>query len=297
VPRIAVILGTLSVISLSAGCASTFDTLTSKRFREKPFGTMFSSEDPMTVLRNNPDGEDRARAMLRMKEPAVNGRSEAEQDEALQMLHAAATADTSPWVRIAAIEALGKFQDPRAIPSLTQAFHTASGTTVQSQPTSPTPEIDQASLTRPARFQERYGLNGPQGFPSDQVMNIRGRAVEALAKSRHPDAVAFLAEVAKGRGQMLNEDQTARDFVRQRAVAGLGQMRHKESVVALNDVLAAEHNKDVTLTNLAHAGLVGLTGKKLPANPEQWSEVVQAGNYDVVPEPNGIQRAIGFGTP
>jgi HEAT repeat protein len=297
VPRFALIVGTLGLVSLLTGCASTWDTLTSKRFQNKPFGTMFGSEDPMTVLRNNPDGEDRARAMLKLKEPILNGKGEAEQDEAMQILHAAATTDSSPWVRIAAIETLGKFKDPRAVPTLTQAFHTSTGSSVTPAPEAPPSPIEQASLTRPARLPDRYGLAGPQGFPSDQVMNIRGRVVESLAKSNHPDAVAFLAEVAKGRGQLINEEPSARGFVRQRAVAGLSQMRHKDSVVALSEVLASEHNKDLTLTNLAHTGLVGLTGKKLPANPEQWGEVVQAGNFEVVPEPNAIQRAIGLSTP
>ena len=298
VPRIAVLVGTLGLVGTLCGCASTWDTVTSRRFRDKPFEVMFTREDPMTVLRSNPDGEARARAMLALKEPAANGQGEAVQDEALQLLHTAATTDKSPWVRIAAIEALGKFEDPRAVQSLMQAFHTAPGTTISQQGGGATgQDVEQAMFSRAGRMGSPSILAGPQGFPDDQVMNIRGRCLESLAKGKHPEAVQFLAEVAQGRGQLVNENEDASMFVRQRAVAGLGQIRNKDSVRALNDVLASEHNKDVTLTNLAHAGLVSLTGRNLPADPEQWSGVVQAGNFEVTPEPNAIQRAIGSGTP
>lgn len=295
-PRFVLLVGTFVIVSTLSGCASTWDTLTSKRFRDKPFGTMFGSEDPMTVLRTNPDGEDRARAMTHLKEPAVNGKGEAEQDEALQILQTAATTDNSPWVRIAAIEALGKFQDPRAVPILTQAFYASTGISTPA-PVAAGPAIEQVALNRPARMAERYGLNGPQGFPADQVMNIRGRILESLGKSQHPDAITFIGEVARGKVVSPHEEASSRNFVRQRAVASLSQMRHKDSVRVLSDVLASEHNKDLTLTNLAHNGLVNLTGQKLPADPRRWNELVQAGNFELAPEPNAIQRAIGLGSP
>ena len=101
----------VALVAAGSGCASTWETMTSRQFRDKPFGTMFGTEDPLTVLRENPDGETRARAMRRLKEPAANGRPQAEQEEALQILSTAATSDSSPWVRMAAIDALGKFQD------------------------------------------------------------------------------------------------------------------------------------------------------------------------------------------
>ena len=53
----------IAVVSGATGCASTWETLSSRRFRDKPFGTMFGSEDPVEVLRTNPDGEAQARAM------------------------------------------------------------------------------------------------------------------------------------------------------------------------------------------------------------------------------------------
>jgi HEAT repeat protein len=257
------------------GCASTWDTMTSRRFRDAPFGTMFKSDDPMAVLRENPDGEARARAMRDLKEPAA----EPEQTEAIEILAAAATGDPSPWVRVAAIDALGRFRDPRAVEHLAHAYHQAGG--------KPPAQQDKA----PGLLNDRLGLHGPQGFPSDQAANIRGRAIEALAKTGRPEAVGFLAEVASTPTTEF-EDPIERNAVRQRAVAGLAKIRDKEAVAALAKVLAAEQGKDVTLTNLAHGGLVELTGLKHPADPAAWNEVVQAG-FEIAPEPSGLRRALG----
>jgi HEAT repeat protein len=255
--------------------------MTSRRFRDKPFETMFETEDPLTVLRTNPDGETRARAMRRLKEPAVHGGSQAEQEEAVQILATAATSDPSPWVRMAAIDALGKFQDPRAVETLAAAYYQASGHT---EPTSkPAPSVVTAGGRTPGALTERFGLHGPQGFPPDQAANIRGRALEALARTGRPEAVDFLARVAGGQELPVNEDPAAKEFVRQRAVAGLGQVRSREAVHALAQVLAAEHDQDVTLTNLAHGGLVSLTGQQHPADPQTWDAVVQAG-FEIAPE-------------
>jgi hypothetical protein len=261
------------------GCASTWDTMSSKRFRDDPFGVMFQSDDPMTVLRENPDGEARARAMRTLKEPGA----EPEQTEALEILSAAATTDPSPWVRVAAIDALGRFQDPRAVEQLAHAYHQAGGK----------PAGQKSGGTGP--LNDRLGLHGPQGFPADQVANIRGRALDALGRTGQPQAIGFLAEVASA-PPATNEDPLERSAVRQRAVAALAKVRDKEAVAALAKVLAAEQGKDVTLTNLAHGGLVELTGLKHPADPAAWNEVVQAG-FEIAPEPSGLRRTLGPDTP
>lgn len=279
-----------ALVAAGSGCASTWEDMTSRRFRDKPFETMFGTEDPLTVLRENPDGETRARAMRRLKEPAANGRPEAEQEEAVQILSTAATSDPSPWVRMAAIDALGKFQDPRAVETLAAAYYQASG---REEPAPMAPTVVASGGRQPGALADRLGLLGPQGFPSDQAANVRGRALEALARTGRPEAVEFLARVATGQELPADEDPAARDFVRQRAVAGLGQVRSKESVHALARILAAEHGKDVTLTNLAHGGLVSLTGQNQPADPRAWETVVQAG-FEIAPEQTLLQRTVGL---
>jgi hypothetical protein len=279
-----------ALVAASSGCASTWETMTSRQFRDKPFETTFGTEDPLTVLRENPDGETRARAMRRLKEPAANGRPQAEQEEAVQILSTAATSDPSPWVRMAAIDALGKFQDPRAVETLAAAYYQASG---RSEPAPQTQTVVAAGGRQPGALADRLGLLGPQGFPSDQAANVRGRALEALARTGRPEAVEFLARVAGGQELPANEDPAANDFVRQRAVAGLGQVRSKEAVYALARVLAVEHGKDVTLTNLAHGGLGSLTGQNQPADPRAWGAVIQTG-FEIAPEQNLLQRTAGL---
>lgn len=284
------LIAVVALVAAGSGCASTWETMTSRQFRDKPFETAFGTEDPLTVLRENPDGETRARAMRRLKEPAADGRPGAEQDEAVQILSTAATSDPSPWVRMAAIDALGKFRDPRAVETLAAAYYQASG---RSEPAPRTQTVLAAGGRQPGALADRLGLHGPQGFPTDQAANVRGRALEALARTGRPEAVEFLARVAGGRELPADEDPASRDFVRQRAVAGLGQVRSKEAVHALAQVLAAEHDKDVTLTNLAHGGLVSLTGQDQPADPQAWGAVVQAG-FEIAPEKTFLQRTIGL---
>ncbi|OWK36510.1 HEAT repeat domain-containing protein [Fimbriiglobus ruber] len=292
----------LAVMSGVTGCASTWDTITSKSFREslkdKPYGTMFGKPpDPLETLRNSPEGEARAKAMKLIKEPAAEKHSAEEQDEVMQILTSAATTDPSPWVRIAAIDALGRFHDPRAADVLKQAYFNAPGRLPGNlaKPEAEKSPIVQAGAREPGLLGDRLGLGGPQGFTADQVATVRGRAIDSMAKTGGPKSLEFLAGIAIGKDHFMNDDVNTQEFVRQRAVDGISQMRTKEAVVVLAKVLAAEKDKDITLTAKAHEGLVQLTGKNLPADPEKWNGVVQA-EFEIVPEPNAIQRAIGFTT-
>lgn len=277
----------LTLAALSAGCASTWDDVSSRKFRGDPFGTLFKKDDPLTVLRTpGATGDARAQAFENLAEPGG-----ADQDGVMQMLSDAATADPSPWVRVCAIDALGRFHDPRSAEILANAYHKAAGT-----PAGPAPvanPIEQVGGRRGAGAQDIRpgGLYGPQGFPADQVAHIRGRSLDALARSNKPEAVQFLARVAGGQDAPA-DDPAAADQVRQRAVKGLGQMRSKEAVVALSQVLTESQAKDVALASLAHTGLKSLTGKNLPADPVEWQSVVQAG-FEVVPEPSGVVRVLG----
>ena len=282
----------LGCTTLSGGCASTWDTVSSRRFREKPFGTMFhKEEDALTTLRGaTPDmGEQRARAFQRLKEPAKAGLGDAEQNEAIQLLSDAATGDPSAYVRVCAIDALGRFKDPRAAEVLANAYRYAAGKPVPT--TAAASGVVPASGEFKAKSLDLAALYGAKGFAPDQVANIRCRAIEGLAATNAPEAVTFLARVADGSEFGTNEDPAGRDYARQRAVDGLGKIRSKEAVLALTKVLAAESGRDVALTSLAHSGLKGLTGKSASARPEEWDAIVQAG-FEVVPPPSGVQRAL-----
>lgn len=287
------LLGPAAGVLVLAGCAGTWDKVSSRKFREAPLHAMFGSDDPMTVLRTKVEGNERAEAMRQLKEPAQNGGTAQEQDEALQILGTAATSDLSPILRTAAVDALGRFQDPRVVKMLIAAYHSADG--MPSDPARTSGGIEQAGGRR-SDLSDPLSVLGPVGFEPAYVSTVRSRTATALSQTNSPEAVAFLASVAAGGGKKDGDevDTTDRD-VRSAAVCGLGQMRKPEAVTALARVLKDESGRDVVLAQNAHIGLKELTGKDLPADPEQWNQVIQAG-AQVQPEPNAFQRAVGLVT-
>jgi HEAT repeat protein len=288
------------------GCAGTWDTFTSRRFKDAPFTSMqrmMSPEDPLLVLRAVPprDGDERARAMRRLKEPIESGGTQQDQDEIVELLARTATADPSPVLRLAAIEALGRFHDPRAAGVLMLAYQKAhgrpDGSPAPSDAKSPFQLVGGAAARVPGGTALDRSLTAPTGYAPDTVAVIRCRALESLGRTNRPEAVQFLAGVAGGQqsdAQMEGSDD--RD-VRLAAVRGLGRCRQPESVVVLAQVLGRESGKDTAVVGRAHDGLVRLTGKHLPPDPQKWDAVVQAG-VTIAPEPtwmdNAVQSAVGW---
>ena len=303
---------TIAVIALTpivaTGCASgSWDTLTSRKFRKAPFDTtyhMIKPEDPMVILRADPprDGDERARAMQRLKEPLANGLSQQDQDQIIDMLGRTATSDASPVLRIAAIEALGRFQDQRASGILLIAYQKShgrpEGTPDPLQPNAIElvggPGVPNAR--RPGKVSSLVPLTGPTGFSPETVEVIRCRTVESLGRTQKPEAVQFLAALAAGPTRHSAPEGADDREVRLAAVRGLAKCRQPEAAVALSQVLSAESGKDTALVGRAHEGLVSLTGKKLPADPKKWDEVVQAGVV-IVPEPTWVQQAFEWARP
>jgi HEAT repeat protein len=280
------------------GCAGTLDTLTSRRFRQHPFTTMqhmVSPEEPETVLRTDPprDGDERADAMRRLKEPLRNKGTPEDQDAILNILARTAIADPSPALRMEAIGALGRFEDPRVTGYLLSAYQNAHGRKEGEAAPPRLPVVDpgivQTGLSAgraPTRgLTERFPITGPTGFQPEWVTAIRCRALDSLSRTGQPEAVKFLAAVAGGAGPDIAPEGSDDREVRIAAVRGLGRCRQPESVVALARVLNVEADKhDTAIIGRTHEGLVRLTGKKLPPDPQQWTEVVQAGVI-LAPEP------------
>lgn len=298
----------LPIVGLAAaslgltGCAGTMDTITSRSFRKDPWNTtvrLVNPEDPLVVLRADPPrtGDERAKAMRRLKEPVRDGRTQQDQDEVIDVLGRAATADPSPVLRLAAVEALGKFDDPRAAGILVIAYQNAHGR----PPGSVAPEntgVIQAGSRGPRTVgPDRFPLTGPTGYPADTAATIRCRTLEALGRTGKPEAVRFLATVASAGPKSDTAIEGSDDpDVRHAAVRGLGKCRQPEAVQALAQVLAAEAGKDHVTVAWAHDGLVRLTGKRLPPDPQQWDAVVQAGVV-IAPEPGLIQTAFEWVRP
>ena len=289
------------------GCAGTWDTFTSRRFKDAPFTTMqrmMKPEDPLVVLRANPprDGDERAQAMRRLKEPITDGGTQLDQDEILDMLARTATSDPSPVLRLAAIEALGRFTDPRAGGVLMVAYQRAHGRPDGSPAPEAEPNIQLAGGSTgrvPGRSPlDRSPLTPPSGYSPDTVAVIRCRALESLGRTNRPEGVRFLASVAYGPSgtDTVMEGSDDRD-VRLAAVRGLGRCRQPEAVMALAEVLGRESGKDTAIVGRAHDGLVRLTGKHLPPDPQKWDAVVQAG-VTIAPEPtwmdSAVQSAVGW---
>lgn len=285
--RVLPIAGLVGVSLTLTGCAGALDTVTSRRFRADPFTTTYRSihpEDALAVLRADPprSGDERARAMLRLREPLAAGAGQEEQDAAVDVLAKAATGDPSPVVRLAAVEALGRFQDQRVGGILMLAYQNAHGRSDDGPalPTARTPGV-------------RAPLSAPTGFAPEVTAAVRSRAVEALGRTGRPDVVPFLAAVAAGSDGKQGPEGADDRGVRLAAVRGLGQCRHPDAVTALAQVLSAEAGRDPAVTGRAHDGLVRLTGHRLPADPARWNEVVQAG-VTVAPEPGLVDQAVNW---
>jgi hypothetical protein len=287
---------------LPAGCASMWDAVTSRRFRDQPFktvGAVISPEDPMVVLRADPPrtGDERAKAMHRLKEPLRNKGTQEDQDQIIELLERAATADPSPVLRFAAAEALGRFEDERAPRILMIAYQRADGQPERAEvPAKPAAGVIPIGGTSAGRAPTRTGvealsLTGPTGYPPDTVAALRCRCLESLGGTHKAEAARFLAAVAGASGPDVVPVGADDAEVRQAAVRGLGQCRQPEAVVALSAVLTAEAGKNPDLVRGAHKGLVWLTGKRLPPDPERWGELVQAGVV-IAPEPTWVETAM-----
>jgi HEAT repeat protein len=296
------------------GCVGGWETVTSHRFRdgmlEHPWETtksLWVLEDPVLVLLTDPprEGDERASALSRLKEPILNKGTQEDQDKIINVLAKTSATDPSPVLRMEAIGALGRFEDPRVVGILIAAYQNAHGRRGVQSPPPPLQSSSQvvtAGLSAgraPTTLSSRVAdLNNMtyQGFQPEWVTAIRCRVAESLGKTGRPEAVRFLAPIAGGAGQDTAPEGSEDRDIRLAAVRGLGHCRQPEAVVALAQVLTQATSMSVNLQDTAiigrtHEGLVWLTGKKLPPDAQQWNEVVQAGVV-IAPEPTWVQNTI-----
>jgi hypothetical protein len=297
------------------GCAGGWETVTSHRFRdgmlEHPLETtksLWVLEDPMLVLRTDPprDGDERASAIHRLKEPIRNKGTQEDQDIIVNVLAKTATSDPSPVLRMEAIGALGRFEDPRVAGILIVAYKSAHGRRGFEPPPTPKskPDVVTAGLSAgrsPTSLSGRTAdaIKSPvdyQGFQPEWVTAIRCRAADSLCRTSRPEAATFLAAIAGGAGRDTAPEGSEDRDIRLAAVRGLGLCRQPEAVIALTQVLnqatgVSLNLQDTAIIGRTHEGLVWLTGKKLPPDPQQWNEVVQAGVV-IAPEPGWWENTI-----
>lgn len=238
----------LAVFGLS-GCATFWDDVTSRDFQ---FKGLFSSPNALVVLRDSSDGDKRAKALRSLREPSQHGGTQQEQDLIINTLSAAATSESQPLCRLAAIDALSRFKDPRAAQALIAAYDNA------------------GNFRRSASIAE--GVYTPGGPGPETVARIQCQALRALGETRNPLAVDLLVRVV--RETRSDNDQEA-GFVMDRRIAAaraLGRFHEPQGEQVLLEVLARE--KDVALRDRAHESLQEATGRKLPPDSKLWAQVL-----------------------
>jgi hypothetical protein len=226
----------LSLCLLASGCSGFWDEVTSREFSVKG---MFSKPNPMLVLRDSTDGDKRAKALRALQEPKQHGGTGEEQDAVVRILTTAAVSEKQPLCRLAAIQSLGQFKDPRAVDGLKEAFFSASS------------------------------------FSPDTTTLLRCQALTALGQTDNPAAVDLLGRVVReppAEGTDFEKQQSL--DVRIAAARALGHFNQPQSIQALANVLKSE--KDVALRDRVHESLQLVTGKKLPPDAKEWDDVVQA---------------------
>src|SRR5262249_43656341 len=149
-----------------------------------------------------------------------------------------------PLCRLAAIQTLGTFEDPRAVTALIAAYESA-------------PKL-----------------------PPETAIAVQCKALAALGESKQPTAVSFLVSVSKSNASAElseRERQQHRD-VRLTAVRALGNFKDSTPAsAAVAQVLATE--KDVALRDRARESYAAITGREpsetAPTTPAPASAPVQ----------------------
>jgi hypothetical protein len=225
------------------GCSSLWDDVTSRDFKVK---TLFVQPDPLDVLENSTDGDLRAKALRRLKEPIAHGGTQADQDKVMKIVTTAAITDKQPVCRLAAMQALGRFKDPRAPGVLTDAFYRANS------------------------------------FAPDTNATLQCQALKMLGETGSPTGQELLVKVVReprSEGTEI-ERQNAMD-IRLAAARALGNYKDAKAEATLFIVMRTE--KDVGLRMCAYDALKSATGKRMPLESKDWETLPQLANV-VIPE-------------
>ncbi len=244
-------------LSLS-GCVGFWDEVTSHDFKLEHF---WSKPNPFVVLKESNDGDARAKALRAVHEPKQYGGTDQEQDTVLKILVTAAGSEKQFLCRLAAIDSLGRFKDPRAVPGLIEAF------------------------------------NNSKAFAPEQATRIQCEAAGALGRVGGPDAEKFLLVVVRS-PQGAGSDQEKQQVmdVRIAAARALGGFKDRSSAEALVRVLQTD--KDVALRDCARESLHACTGKEYPRDFKDWDKAVPAGGpgkaADIAEDPAKKRKILGL---
>jgi HEAT repeat protein len=222
----------MGVLTLGlCGCANLWDELSSHDFK---FNSLFSSPDPLTVLSESSDGNERAKALAALREPLQNGGTQKDQDKLIEILTTAATRDHTALCRMSAVRSLGRFKDPRAAQAIEAAY-----------------------------------LDKKLPFDSETDCLIRQQCLESLAETGGPIALRLLVLVAK-EPATVSDTQDAQEALDRRltALRGLAKFKESEAAAALAAVMRSD--RDVAVRDRAHESLVACTGKNFGPDAPEW---------------------------
>ncbi len=223
-----------------SGCALTWDDITSRDF--KMADAWAKPPDPLVVLSQSTDGDQRAKAFRALKEPKLNGGTDHEQDIILNMLAERACKETHYYPRLEAMRKLGEFKDPRAVPALVEAYYHAE------------------TLMGRDRTINR-GL----------ISTFRCEVLRGLGNNGDPAAADLLVRVlTQGSVEGASEDKRLVLDERITAARALKHYPQYRSTEAL--ALVLKNDKDVALRDCATESLQACTGKNLPNDYAAWDD-------------------------
>ena len=237
---------------------------------------MFSSDDPVWVLENVPEGDQRARAMLAVKEPKRRGGNDEEQTKVVDIIAASATSDKQVVCRLSAIEALSRFEDPRTSRVLVAAYHNAA--------IEGSKDNDPSGVVQAAR-KVRQPFAPVSSFTPEHVAMIQCRALEALGRKRSPEGLALLCQVAatpaKKESKPADFDPFAQgdpgqDMMELRlaAIRALAHFKNDmQAAQTLYHVMMTERG-NVALRGRAYESLQKVTDKDYPHDSPDWKLVL-----------------------
>jgi hypothetical protein len=242
------------------GCAGFWDEVTSRNFE---MSHLFAKPpDPLQVLAKSNDGDARAKALRALREPKQSGGSDKDQDTVVKILCTAASKERQFLCRMAAVESLGRFKDPRAVTGLTDAFYSSGS------------------------------------FAPELAVRMQMQAVTALGETRQPAAEAFLVKIVQEKPKSEGSDQERQQImdVRIAAARALGNYNDQRTTEVLQAVMKTE--KDVALCDCAKDSLELAGGKKPFFDFKPWEDVIlpvkallPVGSSDAKPPPKVTAEA------
>jgi hypothetical protein len=203
--------------------------------REFQVDELFHKPDPLVVLAQSSSGNKRAAALRSLEEPLAHGGDEKQQKAVLDILCAAAATEEHAICRMAAVEALGRFKDPRAVKGIEDAYY-------------------------------RSGSFNPVAGTT-----LRCLALQALGQTGRPEALKTLLralnEPAVDGPDPERQRKTDERIAAARALAHFPQ---PQAARALVEVLRTE--PDIALRDRAHESLRVATGQRFPPDAQAWAD-------------------------